>query len=212
MTKRLNAEGRTVRRALAAAVWIAAVLLVMAAAPQGEGFSAARVAASEQPQPEATTPAPAGLVTSGALGAIVGAAIVWAATRRRSNRRVAPVPASDRDHVVPPEPSAPTGEPSKLVDELVQGLIASHDLATNDAQRARIRESLRRAGVTAIEPKPLTPFDPEQHQALAVESGGDPQSAGRIARVERVGWVRGHDVLRSPEVSVYPQSLPDPPA
>lgn len=226
MDERREVEQRVGRRGLAAVVWIMGVLLVVAAAPQGGGFRDASAAASEQPQPRASAApqdmpagAPAGMVTSGALGAIIGAAAVWGAGRVRSRGRgarhtgMAPGRVSDGDGAVAADPVAvPPEEGPRVVDGLIQGLIASHDLATNDAQRASIRDSLRRAGVTAVEPEPLTSFDPERHRALAVEPAVDPHAAGRIARVERLGWVRGEDVLRPPEVTVYPQSLPDPPA
>jgi GrpE len=85
---------------------------------------------------------------------------------------------------------------------LVDGLIASYDLSTTEAQRARILEALRRASVTVLQPEPGETFDPERHNALGSDPVDDPAQVGRIMRTERPGWERDGVVLRQPEVIV----------
>ncbi len=105
---------------------------------------------------------------------------------------------------VPPVPSSTVHAPlGRLVDELIDGLIASHDLSTSDAQRTRIATVLHRAGVTVLHPEPGDTFDPGLHRALATEGATNGAQPGCVARTERPGWQRDSRILRPPEVVVW---------
>jgi hypothetical protein len=131
----------------------------------------------------------------------------WAIGRRGGARTERPaagaVSVSGGDAAAQATHVAQQGAPDPAVADLVDGLIAVYDLATDDGQRTRVRETLRRVAVEPIEPEPLVTFDPTLHRALGVELAGDPGDDGRIARTDRPGWVRDGQLLRPPEVTVY---------
>jgi GrpE len=87
-------------------------------------------------------------------------------------------------------------------DKLIEGLIATFDVATTDAQRSRILATLREVSVTPIQPRAGEAFDPSRHQALGTEATADVGQAGNVVRIERPGWLRGNEVIRFAEVII----------
>jgi hypothetical protein len=158
-----------------------------------------------------------------AAALVVGAGLGWAVGRRRpvavhgrpatpsGNRATSATgavsegsPPSVRTSQGPGSGSTPVErDPAALVDGLVDGLIASHDLADTDGQRARITATLRRAGIAIVDPATGERFDPERHRAMRSAPAPSPEDRERVASVERPGWVRGEQVLRYPEVVVW---------
>ena len=154
-----------------------------------------------------------------AVGAIAGAAVGWRLSRRRMRTQsvarrpflpLRPATAPTRDRAPSAAPETAAAAPNEgwpptdhVVDELIEGLIASHDLASSDGQRARLAATLRRAAVTIVEPSSGEPFDPQRHRALAWEPAPSPAHRAHVARTERPGWSRDGAILRHPEVIVW---------
>lgn len=91
---------------------------------------------------------------------------------------------------------------NSIAEKLIEGLIATYDLATSEAQQANMRSALRHASITIIWAEAGEEFDPERHQALDTEPAGNPAHAGRVIRTVRPGWERDAQIIRFAEVII----------
>jgi molecular chaperone GrpE (heat shock protein) len=88
--------------------------------------------------------------------------------------------------------------------DLVDGLIAAHDLATEvgaTVVQAHVERVLGNAGIRRIDAGPARPFDAAVHLAISVERNAA-ATAPTIGREVRPGWSRGDAVVRPAEVVV----------
>lgn len=147
-------------------------------------------------------------VLCGLAGLMVGGALGWAAGRSGPGQAAFGSPPTAKIVSDPADRSRAVGSASStasaaLVDGLVDGLMATYDLATTDAQRSRIVRTLRDVNVELVTPQSGDSFDAAEHKALASEPAPTPDGHGRIARIERPGWKRGGAAVRLPEVTVW---------
>lgn len=120
-------------------------------------------------------------------------------------------PPGPRDAWPPAEPlrrapRPPDDDPTSatsVIDALIDGLIATHDLASTDAQRTRIETALRAADVVLVTVAVGAEFEPGRHHAVDSEPASEPEQAGNVARVVRPGWQGAGRALRVPEVVVW---------
>jgi hypothetical protein len=92
--------------------------------------------------------------------------------------------------------SAPTAP------DLTDDLVALYDLVPNDALRARIVRTLRKAGVTVIADAGVA-FDEERHDALGTVPAELPTTAGTVVEVVRAGFLSSDGrVIRAAQVVV----------
>jgi molecular chaperone GrpE len=95
-----------------------------------------------------------------------------------------------------------------FLDDLERALAAAHETKADAAWvkgielvAQRMRDSLARAGVTAVSPV-SEPFDPRFHEALIELPAPENTAAGTVLHVERTGYRRGDRVLRPARVTV----------
>lgn len=151
--------------------------------------------------PSALVTGLAGALAGAALGFVVGAVVFRA--RRRAAAGPAPVP------VPAPPPAVPAPGPAEAERALAAqrhalavALIGIADRFDSDAVRNDVGHALADAGLRVYPVQAGEPFDPSRHRGVDAQPTTDPALDGRIARVERNGWIDGDTVLRVPDVVV----------
>ncbi|GAA0798612.1 nucleotide exchange factor GrpE [Spirilliplanes yamanashiensis] len=138
--------------------------------------------------------------------ASVAAALFAAAAGYLVGRRRDAADAADAAEAARGAPAAPAG-PGADVRQVVEGVIAAHDLAAaaDGAVRVQLERALHAAGVHRIAVAGGQPFDASRHHAV----GTEPAAAGRpdrcVAREIRAGWQTRDRVVRPAEVIVWKQ-------
>ena len=102
-----------------------------------------------------------------------------------------------------------------FLDDLERALAAARDAGAEaswvqgvELVAQRMRDSLARAGVTAVTPVG-EPFDPRFHEALVLMPAPAGKQPGTVLHVERTGYRRGDRVLRPARVTVAAESPGD---
>lgn len=132
------------------------------------------------------------LAVLGLAGVAFGALAGYVIAGRRP-ARVAPGPPS----------SAPPPVPEPALGQLIGAVIDTQDLAEPSIVMARrLGGALSAAGVSEFAPLGQ-PYDPAAHYAVGTAPAPAPASADLIAEVQRVGYLRGNDVIRAAEVVVF---------
>jgi hypothetical protein len=151
------------------------------------------------------------------LGAVTGAAIVWAMRLpappvvreprppARQPTRPGGKPSTPADDRTAGQDSGRRGAPSALAEDLVDLL----DAAPSDALRYRIRRTMSDAGIAEYAADGEV-FDPARHNVVDVEWTDDPSRESRVARTLRPGFADGTHVVRAAEVLVYRGSRTSP--
>ncbi|RMG44874.1 MAG: nucleotide exchange factor GrpE [Acidobacteria bacterium] len=91
-----------------------------------------------------------------------------------------------------------------VTEELIAAVdFCDHQVAPpgqDDDLERRLKELFQAAGVKAIVPIPMEPFQPEEHNIVELVAGGRSQA---IARVIRRGFLYNQRILRKADVAVY---------
>lgn len=136
-----------------------------------------------------SVPGPAGDgLPAGVIGLLAVLVLLAAAAGYWAGARTGRTPAT-----APPAPDP----------QLVRGLISSHDLTGDDAQRGHIEQVLQGVGVVVLRPAAGSPLTDPRLEVVGTRAAPSGQLAGSVADVVRVGWVDGTVLVRPAQVVVY---------